>query len=353
MPFLEGKMPQEQTERAAAAAAMHRLLAGSWIAQIVRTAAELGLADHFGEEPQDAASLACATATHAPSLSRLLRALAAVGVVHETDDRRYTLTPLGATLRSGPPGSMRAWARFILGEELEGIWRALPHTIRTGDNGFRHVFGTDLRSYLATHPDTATLYNAAMQSGTQGYNAEIGAHYPFGNFGWIVDVGGGNGALLLPILERHPKMRGTIFELPHVAAQARERIAAAGLAVRCDAVDGNAFDTIPAGADAYVMKSVLHGKTDDEAEAILRNCRHAMPAHAKLLIIERLLPERIDPDDALARENLLMDINMMVGGGGRERAEAEYCALLVKAGLRLTRVIRAPGTSAIIEAEPG
>src|SRR5262249_15632480 len=138
-----------------------------------------------------------------------------------------------------------------------------------------------------------------------------------------------------------------------VAAQARERIAAAGLAARCNAVDGDARITIPAGADAYVMKSVLHGRTDDEAEAILRNCRHAMPAQAKLLIIERLLPDRIGPDDALARENLLSDINMMVAtGGGRERTEAEYRAMLVKAGLRLTRVMRTPGTVAIIEAEP-
>lgn len=346
-------MPEDQTERAAAAAAMHRLLAGGWVAQIIHTAAELDLADHFGEEAQDVASLASSTATHPPSLSRLLRALAAIGVVHETGDRRYTLTPLGATLRSDEPGSMRAWARFILGEELERTWRALPDTIRTGDIAFRRLFGTDIWNYRSTHPDFATLCNDAMQSVTQGVYAEIGAHYPFGNFGWIVDVGGGNGALLLSIFEHHPEMRGTIFEFPDVAAQARERIAAAGLAARCDAVGGDASITVPAGADGYVMKSVLHGRTDDEAEAILRNCHHAMPAHAKLLIIERLLPERIDPEDAAARENLLSDINMMLnGGGGRERTEAEYRALLVKAALRLTGIISTPGTSAIIEAEP-
>jgi DNA-binding HxlR family transcriptional regulator len=346
-------MPREQTERVEAAAAMHRLLAGGWVAQIIHTTAELGLADHFAEEATDVAALANATATHPPSLSRLLRALAAIGVVHETDDRRYSLTPLGATLRSDEPGSMRAWARFVLGEELERTWRALPHTVRTGDIAFRRLFGADIWDYRSTHPDFATLCNDAMQSVTEGVYAEIGANYPFGNFGWIVDVGGGNGALLLPILEHHPKMRGTIFELPDVAAQAREHIRAAGLSARCDAVDGDAGIAVPAGADAYVMKSVLHGRTDDEAEAILRNCRHAMPVHAKLLIIERLLPERIDPDDAVDRENLLSDINMMLnGGGGRERTETEYRALLVKADLRLTRVIRTPGTSAIIEAEP-
>lgn len=346
-------MPQNQTEHGEAARAMQRLLAGGWVAQIIHTAAELGLADHFGEEAKDVASLAGATATHPPSLSRLLRALTTIGVVRETQDRRYTLTSLGATLRTDQPGSMRAWAQLIPGDEMARAWRALPHTVRTGDIGFRHAFGTDLRSYLATHPEFATLFNAAMLSGTQGVNAEIGACYPFGNFGWIVDVGGGIGTLLLPILERHPGMRGTIFELPHVAGQARERIAAAGLAARCDAMDGNALDMIPAGADAYVMKSVLHGRTDNEAEAILHNCRHAMPTHAKLLIIERLLPEQIDPDDALARENLLMDINMMVGSGGLERNEADYRALLVRGGLRLIRVIPTPGTSAIIEAEPG
>jgi O-methyltransferase domain/Dimerisation domain len=345
-------MAQNQTERGEAARTMHRLLAGGWVAQVIHTAAELGLADHFRhDEAKDAASLASATATDPPSLSRLLRALAAVGVVQETGDRRYTLTPLGATLRTDEPGSMRAWARFLLGEELNRTWRALPDAIRTGDTGFSHAFGTDLHSYLAKHPDTATLFNAAMLSATQGINAEIGAYYPFGNFRWIVDVGGGIGTLLLPILNLHPETRGTILELPHVAAQARERIAAAGLAARCDAVDGNALDTIPVGADAYVMKSVLHLQIDDQAEAILRNCRHAMPAHAKLLIIERLLPEQVAPNDVLAQENLLSDINMMVNGGGRERTEAEYRALLVKAGLDLARVIRPPGPSAIIEAE--
>ena len=139
-------MPQNQTERAGTARAMNRLLAGGWVAQLIHTAAELGLADHFKAEAQDVASLASATATHPPSLARLLRALAAVGVVHETQDHRYTLTPLGATLRTDQPGSMRAWARFILGNEMAGTWRALPHTVRTGDSGFRHVFGTDQRS---------------------------------------------------------------------------------------------------------------------------------------------------------------------------------------------------------------
>jgi O-methyltransferase domain len=141
-----------------------------------------------------------------------------------------------------------------------------------------------------------------MQSLTQGTNAAIGMEYPFGEFSWIVDIGGGNGSLLLPILERHPAMRGTIVELPHVAAQTRERISAAGLAARCDAVDGDALTTeVPAVADAYVLKLLLHGKTDDERWRSYATAAPPCLAHARLLIIERLLPEQIDPNDARTR----------------------------------------------------
>ena len=344
-------MSSDRTTCADASAAMMRIMAGGWVAHIVHTAAEIGLADHFDQDAKDPASLANATATHPPSLARFLRALAAIGLVDETDDRRYTLTPLGATLRTAQPGSMRAWARVILREETERPWQALTHAIRTGDNAFQHVFGTDPWTYRSMHSDFSTLFNDSQQSVTQGVNATISTHYPFGNFGRIVDVGGGNGALLISILQQHLHMRGTVFELSHVAVQARERIAAAGLADRCDAVDGNAFGDIPSGADAYVMKSVLHGKTDEQAVAILINCRAALAAHARLLIIERLLPERVDPDDMVARGSFLMDVSMMLTAGGRERSEAEYQHLLAEAGLCLVRVVPTLGTSAIIEAE--
>jgi len=344
-------MPSDESMRADASAAIMRILAGGWVAHIVHTAAEIGLADHFDQNAKDVASLASATATHPPSLARLLRALAAIGFVNETAERRYTLTPLGATLRTAQPGSMRAWARIILREETERPWQALTHAIRTGDNAFQHVFATDPWTYRSTHPDFSTLFNDSQQSVTMGVNAAISTHYPFGNFGWIVDVGGGNGALLVSILQKHPQMRGTVFELPHVAGQAREHIAAAGFADRCDVVEGDAFGGIRAGADAYVMKSVLHGKTDEQAVAILRNCRAALVSPAKLLIIERLLPERVNPNDVVARENFLMDVSMMLMTGGRERTEAEYRHVLAEAGLRLICVAPTPGTSAIIEAE--
>jgi hypothetical protein len=152
-------------------------------------------------------------------------------------------------------------------------------------------------------------------------------------------VGGGNGALLLPVVERHPAMRLTVFDLPHVADAARARIAAAGLSDRCDAVGCEAFVAVPSGADAYVLKGVIHDWDDKDAIAILRTCRSAMPDGARLLLIERVLPELIDPNDAATQERFIADIQMFVNPGGRERTEAEFRDQLTQAGLRLTRIV--------------
>lgn len=342
----------DQTDRTATIA-MAQLLNGAWIARVIHTAAELGLADYLSANPRDATSLADAMTAHAPSLARLLRALAAIGVVHETADRCYTLTPLGATLQSDRPASMRGWARPILSEIDEYPWRALTDVIRTGDYAFQLAFGTDAWTYRSTHPEASKLFDEAMQSLTQGANAAVVTSYPFEGFEWIVDVGGGNGALLLSILEQHPGARGTVFELPHVIEHARERIAASNFKGRCEAVEGDAVTAVLAGADAYILKGVIHGRNDAEAVGIYRNCRKAMPAHAKLLVMERVLPERVDPADARNRTNLLVDVNMMLmSPGGRERTEDEHRQLLMQAGLRIERVVPTPSPLAIIQASP-
>ena len=328
-----------------------RLVTAGWAARTVHTAAELGIADHLGE-PRDAASLAAATSSHAPSLARLLRALAAIGVLHESDDRTYTLTPLGATLRRDAPGSMRAWVLLCFGDEQGRAWEALTHAVRTGEHAYRHLFGTDIWTRLAQQPEAARLFDEAMQGLTQGANGALIVHYPFERYGWTVDVGGGNGALLMPVLARHPGMRATLFDLPHVAEAARARIAEPGLSGRYEAIGGDAFVAVPAGADAYVLKGVIHDWEDAEALAILRNCRAAMRADSRLLVIERVLPERIDPSDPLTPGRFIHDINMMLNPGGRERTEAEFRDLLARAGLRLARVVPTPCPLAVIEADP-
>jgi hypothetical protein len=186
-------MSSDQLEQTEAAATIMRLMNGAWIARIVHTAAEIGVVDHLDDQPRDAQWVAAASGTHAPSLARLLRALAALGIVQETDQLQYTLTPLGAALRADAPGSMRGWARMILSEMDERPWQALTHAVRTGDYAFRHAFGTDAWSYRAAHPDNSRLFDEAMRSMTESVNAAVATSYPFKEFGWIVDVGGGNG----------------------------------------------------------------------------------------------------------------------------------------------------------------
>ena len=336
-----------------AAAIMNRLLAGKRVAHVVRAAAELGLADHLEDErPLDVQSIAEATSTHAPSLARLLRALAAIGIVHETDDRRYRLTPVGATLRTNAADSMRASVDLFYDELIERPWLALPHAVRTGELAFRQVFGTDLWTYLSDHPVSSNLFDRQQQNNTQVVNASLISCYPFGSFKWIVDVGGGIGSLLIPILEQNAEMRGTIFELPQVAAHARQRVAAAGLASRCEVIGGDALISVPSGADGYMLKSVIHNWEDAQALRILQNCRSAMQVHGKVIVIERLLSERADPGDEQALGKFLSDIMMMLLAGGRERTEEEFKTLLAEAGLRLNRLVPTAGLPSIIEAVP-
>ncbi|MEO3470980.1 methyltransferase [Roseomonas sp. CAU 1739] len=329
-----------------------RLITGAWAARMVHTAAELRIADHLTEGPRDAGFLASATASHAPALARLLRALAAIGLLQEDEGRRYALTPLGATLRSDMPGSMRSWVLLCFGDDQGKAWEVLTHAVKTGEHAYRHIFGVDKWTRLAQHPEAARLFDAAMQSLTEGANGALVAHYPFGDYRWIVDVGGGNGSLLMPVLARHPALRATLFDLPHVADAARARIAEARLSDRYDAVGGDAFAAVPAGADGYVLKGVIHDWEDAEALAILRNVRAAMDEGGRLLVIERILPERIDPSDVLTPGRFIHDINMMLNPGGRERTEAEFRDLLAPAGLRLARIVPIPCPLSVIEAVP-
>jgi hypothetical protein len=331
------------------AAAMMGLLSGAFAARLVHAAAELGIADCLADQSRAVDFIADATRSHAPSLARLLRALTAIGILHESPGRHYALTPLGATLRIGVPGSMRAWALLVFSDDQGRAWEALPHAVRTGANAYRHMFGTDLWTRLAARPDAARLFDDAMQSLTQGAYRALTAQYPFETFNWIVDVGGGNGALLLPVAERHSAMRLTVFDLPHVADAARARIAAAGLAHRCDAIGGDALVAVPSGADAYVLKGVIHDWDNTDAIAILRTCRSAMPDGSRLLLIERILPERIDPNDAPTQEKFIADIQMFVNPGGRERTEAEFRDLLAQAGLRLMRIVNTTAPQAVME----
>ena len=222
---------------------------------------------------------------------------------------------------------MRAWALLAFSDDQGGAWDALSHAVRTGEHTFRHIFGADLWTRLAARPEAARLFDDDMQGLTQGVYRQLTTHYAFEKFNWIVDVGGGNGGLLRPLLERHPHVRATILDLSHVADAARSRIAAAALTDRREAVGGDAFVEVPSGADAYVLKGVIHDWDDKEVIAILRTCRAAMPKGARLLLIERILPEEIDAADPWVQAKFITDITCFSirAGGNAPRPSSVIC----------------------------
>jgi hypothetical protein len=325
---------------------LYQLATAHYLSQAVYVAAKLGIADHLADGPQTHEALAKATATHAASLRRVLRLLAAAGVLAEREDGRFELTTVGSFLKSGP-GSFRAAAQLFGGPMVWQSWGDLLTTVRTGETALHRVFKTDSFEYFEHHPDEAAVFDEAMGSFTAMTAIAVAAAYDFSSMRKLVDVGGGQGALLAGILRANPRLHGVVFDLPRLAEGARREIAAAQLADRCEFVGGDFFETVPAGADAYMLKHVIHDWDDAKATRILRTCRAAMGPDTKLLIVESVYPPRIDgsPESQGAARN---DVNMMVCTGGRQRSEAEFRQLYEAAGLRLTRIVPT-GMACVIE----
>jgi hypothetical protein len=312
------------------AAELRRLVNAYQVSQAIHVAAVLGIADRLAGGPRSSDHLAAETDTDPRSLYRLLRALAAVGVLREEESRRFSLTEVGDGLRSDADAPIAGWAAMIGRPYYWQAWGALLHSVRTGENAFRHVHGTDPWTYRAAHPEEAAIFDRAMADLARRSHASVTQAYDFGRFGTVVDVGGGNGALLAALLPRYEGMRGVLLDLPHAVAAAESVFASAGIADRCEAIAGDFFQSVPEGGDAYVLRAVLHDWEDPECIAILTNIRCAMGAAARVVIIERDLgPANVLPDAKLS------DLNMLVAPGGCERTIAEYGELLARAGLAL------------------
>ncbi len=213
-----------------------------------------------------------------------------------------------------------------------------PPLVRTGGIAFGHIFGCDTWTYRAANPDSAKDFDEGMASFIGAHNDAVAASYPFAGVRNIVDVGGGDGTLLCTLLAASPAMQGVLFEQPRVLEKAKQRIAAEGLATRCEIVAGDMFEAIPPGGDVYILSRVLHDWDDQRAIAILQNCRKAMAPASKLLLVERIIPARIEHSEVM-RVLVVSDLHMMVMNGGRERTEAQYRELFAAARLNLTRVI--------------
>lgn len=321
-----------------------QMASGYWLSQALFVAAKLGIADCIGAEGKSADELATETGSHAPSLFRLLRALASVGVFAEDSHGRFQLTPLAQPLREDAPGSKRAMILMTGGEQYRA-WGELFHSVQTGKTGFEHVYGQPLFNYLSERPEQAKLLDAAMVSIHGPETAAMLDAYDFSDIETLADLGGGNGSVLSAVLEKHLEMRGILCDLPGVAERTRKRIAVSGLADRLQVMGGSFFDSVPPGADAYFLRHILHDWYDEECLKILRSIHFASPPQARLLVVESIIPPGNEPCFGK-----LLDLAMLVIPGGKERTEGEYRELFRQGGFTLQRIIPTAAEVSILEA---
>lgn len=298
----------------------------------IRAICDLGVADHLTEGPRPVEELAEATGSHAPSLHRALRALAAKGIFTEVTHGVFDLTPLAQPLRSDHPVSLRA-AYPLLVPDIEA-WAAFDHSVRTGKAAFDQVYGQGYWEYMEQHPEDSARFDASQQAATRLELRTALPAYEWGSMRTLVDVGGGNGAFLGGILARFPDLHGTVFDLPHVVAGAHERLAEYGVADRCEVRGGSFLEEVPAGADGYMLKRILYGWDDEQALVLLRTVRRAMREDSRLLILEPVVRPGNEFDVGKLYDLLLL---CMVGGGARSQERIEE--MLAQADLRLERTV--------------
>lgn len=325
---------------------LQQLIQSFQVSQCIYVAAKLGIADLLKDGPRSSEELARETGTHAPSLYRILRLLTAVDLFAESEERSFTLTPLGVYLRTGVPGSMRTMALAYGEKPFWPVWGALLHSVETGKPSFHQVFGLQTFDYYAQHPEEWDLFNDFMTELTVNVAPTVAGAYEFSANATLVDVGGGHGQMLASILQNHLTLHGVLFDLPHVVAGAPALLEAAGVSDRCQVVGGDAFAAVPTGYDTYMLSRVIHDWDDERSVAILSRCYQAMKSQGRLLLVERVLPT----DRAPALHMLESDVIMLVAPGGKERTEAEYRTLLDAAGFDLTRIIPVLPPYSLLEA---
>ncbi len=324
-----------------------RMATAYWVSRAVYVAARLGIADHLKDGSRDAEQLAAATGTHAPTLRRVLRALASVGLFRTDEQGRFALTPLGAALQSDAPGAARSTVIALARDWIWPAWGEILHCLRTGQTGVEKAHGLAVFDLLARDPEEASHFNAAMIGFHGDQPPAVAEAYDFAGVGTLIDVGGGSGNLLITVLKANPELQGMLYDLPHVAAEAEQNVAAAGLADRCAAVGGDFFAAVPDGGDAYLLKFVLHDWDDERCRVILRQCRRAIPDHGKLLVVELVLPPGEEPFFGK-----WLDLHMLVLLGGRERTASEYDTIFRAARFKLNRVVPTPPGPSVVEAVP-
>ena len=282
---------------------------------------------------------------HAPSLHRLMRTLASLGILTERPEQRFALTGLGEALKTGAPGSARSSLIFSGSPWAQSGWDNVVYSVQTGKPGFEKAQGVAFFDYLAQHPEDASLFSEMMVGLHNQEPPAVAAAYDFSVFKTIVDVGGATGNMLAAVLSRHAGPRGILFDRPHVVKDAPALLDAKGVSDRVTIEPGDFFESVPAGADAYILSHIIHDWNEDQCLTILGHVRKAMNPAGRLLIVEMVLPSGDAP-----HPGKMLDMTMLVQLGGQERTEAEYASLLGKAGFRLTRVVPTNSAASIVEA---
>lgn len=342
-----GALRRLHQSTAPANVSMIEMALGAWLTQGLYAAVRLGIADELRSGPLTADEVARRVGSDPGATYRLMRLLASYSVFKLRRDGRFELGRLGRTLCRDDPASAAAMITMVGSRQHWEHWGNTLYAVQTGKSAAEELRGMPVFEYLDTDPEFAKIFNNAMTSTSSIAIETAVPAYDFSDRRLIVDVGGGHGALLAAVLKAAPEARGILFDLPSVVASAGPQFEAAGVTSRCSVEGGSFFDSVPAGGDAYLAKTVIHDWDDEKSVAILRNVRTAIAPDGKLLLFEAVLPE-----GAPAHLGLLVDLEMLVSAGGLERTAAQYRNLLAKAGFRLTRVIPTTGPLWIVEAIP-
>ncbi len=326
-------------------AMMFQFLFGTVVQKGIYVVAELGIADLINEKPMSAKELAEKTSTHSASLYRVLRMLAGVGCFAESSDGKFEITPLAALLLKDNPNSMRDFALMMGNDWSWQTVKNLKYSVETGKMAHEKSFGKTSWEYFEENAEVGGIFNRAMTSNSLAAVRPIVEGYDFSSFDKIADIAGGHGILLSGILKANPKMQGILFDIPSVIAGSGDFFEKAGVANRVDKTSGDFYENVPAGADAYIMKHIIHDWDDKESIKILKNIHSAMKPDGKVLIIEMVVPEGNEPSPSKT-----LDIQMLMFTGGKERTAKQYGELLDKAGFRMTQVVPTHSPMQIVEA---
>jgi hypothetical protein len=341
-------VPERQSEPPEASPQMTlvKMLTGTWVAQCIYVAATLGIADLLKEGSKSIDELAELTESHAPNLYRMLRAIASVNVFTEVSPKCFGLTEIAEYLRSDHPKSLRALAMMLSDKWHWDTWGDVIHVVKTGQPPLKHLYQVENAfEYFQQSPSSGKLFDKAVSGWAKNTHTAIVHSYDFSDIKTIVDVAGGHGALIAAILNENSHMKGILFDLPHVIAEAKEFLQSAGVSHRCEATSGNFFQSVPSGGDAYIISHTIHNWDDEACLSILQSIRKNMPFESRLLVVEMIMPAGNDP-----HFSKWLDLDMlMMFSSGRERTEAEYHQLYRTAGFKLTRIIPTASPTSVIE----